>query len=555
MGSVFLAEHLRMGRRDAIKVLSRSVADDEDARVRFTREARNASRLNHPNVCTVYDFGEIRDGLPFIAMEYVDGETLTRVLEREGPLPPERAVTIAVQVCDALEAAHRRDIVHRDLKPDNVMLTRDSAGEETVKVVDFGIAKAMRDEGGGQNVTRPGWVVGTPEYVSPEQLKGRDLDGRSDLYSLGIVLFRMLSGRLPFAGDTWQEIMTRRLSEEPEDLAEVAGERVPAALARVVRRALRREPGERHADADELRQELRGALRGTAGEGRAVPPTAAIPDDGGEVGSGPAGRGSSPGDDGGAGPAPGGDDRPDLPWKKLAWAGGATVALVGLFLAGTVLLDGGDDGPVPPPDSAVAGDTSGPEAAVAALSLSPPSASVPAGGTVELSASVTDARGRLLRRPVSWSSSDPGVAGVSADGRVSGHRSGTARIVAASEDVADTARIAVRDTATPGPPEPGGSGPSVAEAEDALNRQLDVLTFTDDPGPSRLAAVADTGRTLWASDRLPDQTRALAAYVVGNAMLVRGDTSAAGRWLGRAVELDPENPGFRTLLEQVGGAP
>ncbi len=204
MGQVYLAEHVKMGRRSAIKVMNASMVHDPDAVARFNREASNASRITHPNVCAIYDFGETPDGLIYLAMEFIEGEPLTDVLEREGggALPVPRAAAIFLQTAEALQAAHDLGIVHRDLKPDNIMLSRRKDGGDTVKVVDFGIAKAVGGDQAGQKVTKTGLVVGTPEFMSPEQLSGDTLDGRSDLYSLALVFFRMLPAGLQPVLDT-----------------------------------------------------------------------------------------------------------------------------------------------------------------------------------------------------------------------------------------------------------------------------------------------------------------------------------------------------------------
>ncbi len=219
MGQVYLAEHVRMGRQSAVKVMSPGLARDPDAVSRFNREAANASRITHPNVAAIYDFGETSDGLIYLAMEFVEGEPLTALIKSLGSLPIARAVDIARQTADALTVAHELGIVHRDLKPDNIMIARGREGADVVKVVDFGIAKA--NGGDSQKVTRTGMVVGTPEYMSPEQLAGDKLDGRSDIYSLGLVTFVMLTGKLPFPSDTAQEAMLMRLMEKPKTLAEM----------------------------------------------------------------------------------------------------------------------------------------------------------------------------------------------------------------------------------------------------------------------------------------------------------------------------------------------
>jgi serine/threonine-protein kinase len=269
MGAVYLGEHVKMGRKSAIKVMTQSMANDPDAIARFNREAANAARINHPNVCAIYDFGETKDGLIYLAMEYIEGESLSDLLEREGALPPHRAAQIFQQAADALQAAHDLGIVHRDLKPDNIMITKGRGGTDVVKVVDFGIAKAMTGEE-GQKVTKTGLVVGTPEYMSPEQLAGDKLDGRSDLYSLALVLYRMLTGTLPFQADSAQEVMIKRLTDEPLPLNQARpGVEFPPQLQAVMDRALQRMPSERYASATDL---ARDVLRAVSGMAEAAPP-------------------------------------------------------------------------------------------------------------------------------------------------------------------------------------------------------------------------------------------------------------------------------------------
>src|SRR5579884_2123766 len=226
MGRVYLAEHVRMGRKSAVKVMSPNMALSADAITRFNREAANAARINHPNVAQIYDFGETSDGVLYLAMEFVEGETLRNIIHRDGPLPPARAANLTKQIADALAAAHHLGIVHRDLKPDNIMVGRHHDGSDWVKVVDFGIAKTVQGSGdpgsGSQTVTTAGVSLGTPEYMSPEQLAGERLDSRTDLYSLGLVLFNMLTGDLPYPKVTSRETLVRRLTEHPRTLAEVA---------------------------------------------------------------------------------------------------------------------------------------------------------------------------------------------------------------------------------------------------------------------------------------------------------------------------------------------
>lgn len=240
MGAVYKAEQLKVNRLCAIKILSASFASDPDALARFNREAQMSSAFSHPHAVTIYDFGD-DNGLHYLAMEFVEGETLSSVLRREGPLPLARTLAIARQACAALDAAHRMNIVHRDLKPDNIMLSRRDDGD-WVKILDFGIAKMAGDAPQrGQDLTQAGFVVGTPLYMSPEQLAGERLDPRSDIYSLAIIIYQMLTGQLPFAGDNMQSVMVKRLTEDPLPVWKVNPRvAIPPGVEAALMRALQR---------------------------------------------------------------------------------------------------------------------------------------------------------------------------------------------------------------------------------------------------------------------------------------------------------------------------
>jgi len=277
MGQVYLAEHVKMGRKSAIKVMNPGMSTDTDAIGRFNREAANASRISQNNVAAIYDFGETPDGLIYLAMEYVDGEPLTALMEREGVLAPARAADITRQVAEALDAAHDMGIVHRDLKPDNIMLARQRDGSDLVKVVDFGIAKAQG--GDGQKVTKTGLVVGTPEYMSPEQLAGDALDGRSDTYTLGLVAFHLLTGKLPFPSDTIQESMIMRLTDRPRTLAEMRPDASwPQPVQDAFDRVLQRKAEDRYQRSSQFATALSAAVRGmqSANAGVGAGATAAL---------------------------------------------------------------------------------------------------------------------------------------------------------------------------------------------------------------------------------------------------------------------------------------
>jgi len=215
MGAVYLANQLAVGNRPvALKVLRRRLLDDPDFLQRFQDEASSTGRIRHQNVVTVHECGQAEDGSPYIAMEYLDGESLRQTLKQRGPLPLPETAEILKQLARGLNAAHKLGIIHRDLKPDNIFLTHDDDGRLLVKIVDFGIAK-MRESG---SHTMTGLMIGTPAYMSPEQAAGMrsdQLDGRSDTYSLGIVIYEMIGGRVPFQADTPLSCLRKHLVEPP----------------------------------------------------------------------------------------------------------------------------------------------------------------------------------------------------------------------------------------------------------------------------------------------------------------------------------------------------
>lgn len=263
MGAVYRGEHIKMRRQTAIKILSPAIASSPEYVARFEREAALASTINHPNAVAIYDFGEAEDGLVYLAMELLDGESLSALLARQGRLPLDLVVRITRQAAEALDAAHRRGIVHRDFKPDNVMLCTDERGALVVKVVDFGIAKQTQSTDTGSALTQTGSVLGTPTYMSPEQVADRPLDARSDLYSLALTVYQMLSGALPFKGETLQNVMVMRLLEPPTPLRVQAPD-VPPPVEAVVMKALAREPSQRQPSTVAMAAELEQAVAATS---------------------------------------------------------------------------------------------------------------------------------------------------------------------------------------------------------------------------------------------------------------------------------------------------
>jgi eukaryotic-like serine/threonine-protein kinase len=253
MANVYLAEDQELGRRVAIKILNDRHAGDEQFVERFRREAKNAAALSHPNIVSIYDRGEA-EGTYYIAMEYLDGRSLKELIVQRGPAPITVSVEYARQILSALRFAHRHGIVHRDIKPHNVLVDADGR----VKVTDFGIARA-----GASQMTEAGSIVGTAQYLSPEQARGTDVDQRSDLYSLGIVLYELLTGALPFNGDTPVEIAMKHLSTIPEAPSAKRPD-VPRDLDLIVTRALAKDPDDRYQSAEEMDADLERFLRGAA---------------------------------------------------------------------------------------------------------------------------------------------------------------------------------------------------------------------------------------------------------------------------------------------------
>ncbi len=491
MGTVYLGEHVKMRRKSAIKVMAQSMASDPEAIARFNREAANAARINHPNVCQIYDFGETPDGMIYLAMEFIEGESLSDVLSREGALSLERAADVLRQTGDALQAAHDLGIVHRDLKPDNIMLRRGRDGTDVVKVVDFGIAKAMTGEE-GQKVTKTGLVVGTPEYMSPEQLSGDVLDGRSDIYSLALVFFRTVTGALPFQADTAQETMIKRLTDEPLKLAEVAPDaQWPPRLQGVMDRALERMPADRYASAALFAGDAVAAVR-AAGVPLSVDTEGAtqVMDSGVTDQLAPT-------------RVPGGPPPPTTPHTPA---------------------------PAPAPPRAPAKKK--PVVAIAA--------SVAAVAVIGVGAVVVLGRGSEEQQPVGIEETAGGPVDVRAD---------TARPVTQG----DIERQPAGGEAQPGqaagePPTTTTTPPATPSVDTAAVRQrvaLDIGRRILDVSTRDAARLEAVG--LYNDATLPRGLRALAASVVAESYNDENDNmpAEACRWIDRAIALDPDNDSFR----------
>ena len=269
MSYVYLARDLGSGRELAVKVLSPRLSRDPGSVERLRREAAIAMRLDHPNVCRILGFGETAHPLIYLVMPYLAGEPLSDHEIRRGPLPATDGIPLLLQICRGLEHAHGLHIVHRDLKPENVMLVpdRDVPGGTRAVVMDFGLAKERTAEPEVVKLTQTGIVLGTPEFMSPEQIRGKPLDGRSDVYAVGVLAFELFTGRLPFAGKTPQEMMLARLKGEPLRLRAVRPE-LPAKLEEVIAKSLAPEPAERHQSMDELGASLASITATTGVFGR-----------------------------------------------------------------------------------------------------------------------------------------------------------------------------------------------------------------------------------------------------------------------------------------------
>jgi beta-lactam-binding protein with PASTA domain/tRNA A-37 threonylcarbamoyl transferase component Bud32 len=255
MAEVYRARDELLGRDVAVKVLSERFSRDRSFVERFRREAQAAANLNHPNIVSLFDYGS-DDDTYFIVMEFIDGSSLSDIIRREGALMPERAAEIASDVARALDRAHAQSLVHRDIKSGNIMITR--TGQ--TKVTDFGIARAVGRDG-EQTMTQTGMVIGTASYLSPEQAQGNPVDGRSDVYSLGVVLFEMLTGRTPFSGDTALSIAYKHVREDPPPPSELNRD-VPAQLDAVTLKALAKNPDNRYSSAAEMSEDLQRFMHG-----------------------------------------------------------------------------------------------------------------------------------------------------------------------------------------------------------------------------------------------------------------------------------------------------
>jgi len=285
MGVVYRVEHLRMGKVAAMKVLHRDLVEDADVVSRFEREAAAVSKLHHPHTVQVFDFGTAAGAL-YLIMEYVRGQDLARIIERDGPIPWSRAAPLLAQICGALQEAHELGIVHRDLKPENVLITRSTAGRDYAKVLDFGLAVVSRpgDQRAAKRETARQQIVGTPYFMSPEQIRGDDVDARTDIYSFGALMFEVLTGQHLYAGTTAVGVLTKHLTADPDAPSMRAPKMgIPPEVDHLCRKALARDPSARWQTAAQLGEAIEDVFRATVVEATGPGRTASRPLRGGSL--------------------------------------------------------------------------------------------------------------------------------------------------------------------------------------------------------------------------------------------------------------------------------
>ncbi|MCZ2827366.1 Stk1 family PASTA domain-containing Ser/Thr kinase [Modestobacter sp. VKM Ac-2986] len=417
MAEVHRGRDLRLGREVAVKVLRQDLARDPSSQVRFRREAQAAASLNHPAIVAVYDTGEDRTATgatPYIVMEYVEGETLRDLLRTEGRLPPERAMSLTADICAALDFSHRNGIVHRDVKPGNVMITP----QGTVKVMDFGIARAVSDS--AATMTSTAAVIGTAQYLSPEQARGEGVDARSDVYSAGCLLYELATGTPPFTGDSPVAVAYQHVREDPRTPSTINPE-IPPALDAILLKAMSKNPANRYQSAADMRADL---LRAVAGQRVEATPVMSEADRTTIIGATSAGRYDDQWDEQD-------DGRGKRRTLIAAVVGG--LLLLGLVIAGIVVFNsGGDREPTAPAVVQVAvpnlvGQTE--EEATTALTTAGLTV-----GEVTDEASATVAEGQVVR-------TDP------TSGTQLAERSPVALVVSAGPDSLTVPDLAGRETA------------------------------------------------------------------------------------------------------------
>lgn len=561
MGTVYLAwDNITEGQLDAVKVLNRDwVADRE----RLRREAITANKVDHPNVCRIYNYVEAYDAetgkaLTLIAMELVKGPTLREIqLESGGSLELNRATLVVREVAEALQAIHAKDIVHRDIKPTNIIVTGGGTGPERVKIVDFGIAKKVGG-GKGQDLTEPGMVAATVHYASPEQLRGKP-EERSDIYALGVVLYELLAGRRPFEAETQAELFSQILDPAvgPPPLTEVKpGAAFPAELQRVLDRALAKDPLHRFSSAREFSDTLAGLVP-TPAASVLIPSTQlAPPEDPGHPPRIPTRKSAV---------APENLGPWKAPWVKWSAIGaiGALVLAIAIGTGGFGLISGSGGSPEPTgtarPESPVEGTSAPtyqetPRREVASVRVAPAALRLQEGERGSLTASVVDAEGNTLEdQHTDWTSNEPQVASVDDAGNVTALSPGMAVITARVGSVESRVPVDVLRAS----PTPRREEPSTTE-EVCPDPVVDILDGLEaamgDPSASP-EGLRRTATACWErGEGVGSQNRAYAAWIIGLTTVdIEGCTATAVQWLERAARLEPESQAYRVALAGCRG--
>jgi serine/threonine-protein kinase len=267
MGEVYAADHVHIEKHFAVKLLRPEIVSNREAVQRFRQEARSSSSIGHRNIIAIEDFGDLPDGRIYMCMELLDGAPLNDMIQQ--PMPVDRLLNILIQTGHGLAAAHAKQIIHRDMKPENIFVTRGPAGEDIPKLLDFGIAKVAGNDG-QNNLTRTGTIFGTPFYMAPEQALGNPVDARTDIYAVGVIMYEVFAGSLPFQGESFMGILTQHITTEPEPVAQRAAKanrQLPQGLAELITRAMQKNPAQRFQTMDELVNALVQIYRGIAGPG------------------------------------------------------------------------------------------------------------------------------------------------------------------------------------------------------------------------------------------------------------------------------------------------
>ena len=500
MGAVFLAHDSTLEREVAIKVLPPDISQDPQVVKRFHQEAKTAAKLDHPNIIPIYRV-ESEGGLNYFVMKYIAGTSLEEVLERKEPLSVEYIQRVLWEAACALGHAHQRGVVHRDIKPANIMFDHD----DRVILTDFGISKAVQ---GASALTGTGMIIGTPHYMAPEQAKGAPVDGRADQYSLGVVAYRMITGDLPFTGDSVHTILYKHIFEEPQRAKRAD---VPDFISAAIARSLAKDPEQRYAFMEEFATAI-WPEQPVAAPGKAKGPTRARPrvvsaDTPTEMTSAP--TTPLPAAKVGTRPPP----RP--PKKSRAGVGIGLVVLAGAGVGGYLVLSGGKGGGAAPV-------TSAPTATPNVVQIAPNQVSLQVGERQGLAASVFDAEGRLMAGArLRWTSSDDGVARVDDAGGVTAVAAGSATIVARAGERQAAARVDVRAPVPTG--NTGGGGGRRPPDRVTPPVQQGMITVNTDP-PS----------TVFIDGREVGQTPVVEFEVTPGAHTIR-----------------VERPGYRTVTERV----